>query len=57
MAARRASTLQDGGDPTLEEDAADQAASEKASVGERTRIIDRMKAALIRLGIRGQSRP
>src|SRR6202043_153851 len=40
--------------PTLEEEDAKRPSRERESlVGERTRIINRMKAALIRLGIRG----
>lgn len=40
--------------PTLEEEDARRPSRERESlIGERTRIINRMKAALIRLGIRG----
>jgi transposase len=40
--------------PTLEEEDARRPSRERENlVGERTRIINRMKAALIRLGIRG----
>jgi hypothetical protein len=54
MAARRTASLQNGGDPTLEEEDARRPSRERESlVGERTRIINRMKAALVRLGIRG----
>ena len=54
MAARRAASLQNGGDPTLEEEDARRPSRElEILVGERTRIINRMKAALVRLGIRG----
>jgi hypothetical protein len=54
MAARRAASLQNGGDPTLEEEDARRPSREREIlVGKRTRIINRIKAALVRPGIRG----
>ena len=54
LAARRARALRDGRDPDVEEEDARRPSRERESlVGERTRIINRMKAALVRFGIRG----
>ncbi len=63
LAARRAGALHHGGDPdagprhwppTLaEEDSRRPGRERETLVGERTRIVNRMKGALARLGIRG----
>jgi transposase len=53
MAAGRARSLSDGGDPTLEQEDAKRSNREhQYLVGERTRVINRLKAALARLGVR-----
>jgi hypothetical protein len=50
MAAGRARSLSDGGDPTLEQEDAKRSNREhQYLVGERTRVINRLKAALARL--------
>ena len=54
LAARRARPLPNGRGSDLEEEDAKRPSRERESlVGERTRIVNRMKGALARLGIRG----
>src|SRR5207253_10299113 len=54
LAARRAGTLQHGGDPEPGRGGAKRPSRERENlVGERTRIDNRVKSTLARLGIRG----